>query len=227
MAPFLMFLVSFLGLFGPTLGRAYGQELITPPNGTGPAVIVLSGSTGVHAYRHKATAIASLGYMTMLVDGKWVAAGESGGTPTLERLLETVAADPRVQTGKVAVVGFSRGGGGVLVHAAAMSARVTAVATFYPAISAVGDLDALGRQLKVPTLILAGVKDVYRSCCLIDSIRQIARAAKDAGGDVELVEYPEGRHGFNLESSRGYRPDDDADSWLRLQEFLKRHLPTQ
>jgi hypothetical protein len=57
----------------------------------------------------------------------------------------------------------------------------------------------------VPTIVLAGVRDTYMGCCLIDMARRLAAAAKAGGQPLELTEYPNARAVFlNAESGVGF-----------------------
>jgi len=104
---------------------------------------------------------------------------------------------------------------------------VSAVVAYYPAITTLGwDMKMLAARFQTPVLVFAGVKDLYHNCCLIESMRELAKAPKTA--PFELVEYPNARHGFNLDSLPfAYRPQDAAGAWERTVAFLNRlHPPT-
>lgn len=217
-------LVGLVVLLGAT-GSAVAQEYFPPTSGQAPAVILLSGQTGTERYRDKATDVATLGYTAVLVDGKEVSPWDSSGARNLQRLITRVQSDPRVKAGKVVVVGYSLGGGGALVHATGSTDLVAAVAAFYPAISKLPSIPNVARQGRVPTILFAGGKDYFNSCCLIESMQQYADAAKKGGGNAELVAYPDATHGFNLRASPTYRPEDDEHSWQRLKHFLASHSP--
>lgn len=203
---------------------AHAQDFVTPPSGKGPAVILVSGISGTALYQDYAQAIAALGYTAILVDGRTVSIHERRSRENLQRLIGEAQSDPRVVPGKAAVIGFSLGGGGVLVHAVQMNESIAAVVAYYPAISRLPDIATAAIRVAVPTLILTGEQDRYNNCCLIESIRAFVAAAHAANRPVELVAYPDAGHGFNL-NVRAYRADDAADSWARVQAFLGKHLP--
>jgi carboxymethylenebutenolidase len=77
----------------------------------------------------------------------------------------------------------------------------------------------------VPVLVLAGARDQYKDCCLIDSMHAMAAAAKENAMQFELVVYPQAGHGFNLQDSRLYRGGDERDAWRRTLEMLRVHHP--
>ena len=112
-----------------------------------------------------------------------------------------------------------------LVHAADMPEQVTAVVAYYPATSFVSDALLMAERFQVPVLILAGQRDTYHNCCLIESMRAIERGARERGKTFELVVYPYAEHGFNLQGSGYYRGDDEADAWKRSVEMLRRYQP--
>lgn len=207
------------------------QTAFAPEKGPGPAVIVISGATGRTAYQSYATELARLGYYTVLLDGNDILSTGREGPGNLRRAIERAQRSPQAVPGKVAVIGFSRGGGGALAHAVGMADLVSAVVVYYPFTSFKAGPVSLVRNFRVPVLFFAAERDRYRDCCLIDSARAIAAAAQESGAKFELVTYPQANHGFNLEvSARGepagaYRKDDADDAWQRTIEMLKQHHP--
>jgi dienelactone hydrolase len=90
----------------------------------------------------------------------------------------------------------------------------------------VKDAGALATRFKVPVLVLAGGRDTYRNCCLIESMRAMETAAKQLGAKFELVVYPDGQHGFNHDGPT-YRRDYETDAWRRTVEMLKAQHPVK
>lgn len=210
-----------------TAGGADGppQTAYAPPSGKGPIVVLLSGQSGPGYYQPIAGAVAKLGYYAVLLDGKDILTRGQDGRTNLRKAIERAQVSPNAVPGKAAVIGFSRGGGGSLVHAADMPEQVTAVIAYYPATSFVSDASLIAERFQVPVLILAGGRDTYHNCCLIDSMRAIERGARERGKPFELVVYPHAEHGFNLTGSGYYRGDDEADAWKRTVEMLRRYQP--
>lgn len=202
---------------------AHSQDFVTPQSGKGPAVVLISGISGTALYQDYAGAIAALGYTAILVDGRDISSHENRSSENLQRLIGAAQSDPRVVPGKAAVIGFSLGGGGALAHAVQLHESVAAVVAYYPAISRLPNIATAATRVAVPTLILAGEKDRYNNCCLIESIREFAAAAQAANRQIELIAYPNAGHGFNL-NVRAFRADDSADAWARVQAFLGKHL---
>lgn len=200
------------------------REIFAPASGQGPVVVVVSGASGVALYRHIATKLAALGYYVVLMNGNDVlimSNDQSMGVSALRSVIAEARSAPQARSGKVALVGYSLGGGGVLVNSGALGDLVSAVVAYYPAITGVGeDMGPLASSLRAPVLLLAAEKD-ERACCKIASMRALAAAPKNV--TLELVEYPEAGHGFNLpNSSFVYRPGDTEDAWAKTVMFLAR-----
>lgn len=204
----------------PSLGTG---EVFAPAR-PGPVVLVLSGASGPAPYRSYAGQVAALGYHTVLLDGRDVLTREKNGQAHLLAAIEAARAAPTAKGEQVAVIGFSQGGGGALLHAAPLKGQVALVVAHYPAISWAPDLNWLAGRLNVPVLVLAGEQDRYNGCCLIEGMRSLAQAAQLAQRPLELVSYPQADHGFNL-ATGAYRSDDSADAWRRTMAMLASHLP--
>lgn len=211
---------------------AVAADIYAPPSGPGPAVVIISGASGPFPYRWYAQDVAKLGYTVALVSGKDICASSSSScsktdeesVANLKRTLAELQGHKRTLPGKTAVISFSLGGGGALVHAAPLSESVAGVVAYYPSVSKLPDLGKVAGQVAVPTLILSGEQDKYFNCCLIDSMRALESGIRAKAVPVELVAYPMADHGFNLDGSK-YRADDAADAWQRTQAFLSKVLP--
>ena len=191
-------------------------EFFAPKAGPSPAVILISGVSGPALYRDYGRAVAELGYVAVLVSGKDVSNQSGESAENFNRIVASVRADPRVRPGKVAVVGFSLGGGGALLYAANRADVVASVVAYYPAVAILPSIAEAARRVSVPTLVLAGEKDRYNRCCFIESIREFETAARAAGAQVTVVAYPDAEHGFNLKVPT-FRAADAADAWARTQ----------
>jgi len=101
---------------------------------------------------------------------------------------------------------------------------VSTVVAYYPSTNFVPNAGLLVKRFQVPVLVLAGGQDTYRNCCLIESMRAMETAAKELGARFELVVYPDGQHGFNIDG-RGYRRDYELDAWRRTAEVLQAQHP--
>jgi dienelactone hydrolase len=213
------------------LGRAYAdaplppQQEYEPPMGKGRVVVVVSGQTGPGNYAYVAKDFAEQGYYAVLVDGNdfWVKSG--GSEARLKGVITRSQQSPHALPGKVAVVGFSRGGASTLTYATRMPELVSAVVVYYPATQHITNPDNFVSKIKVPTLMFAGVRDTYKNCCRIETARKLADAAKKSEGKVmlEVFEYPNAEHGFTIKSSRAWSPTDTADAFRRTLSHLRQY----
>jgi dienelactone hydrolase len=213
------------------------QTVFAPASGRGRVVMVLSGHHGPNAYQFFAAKIAKLGYYAVLLDGNDILAADRQGGRRLLKAIERAQHARQALPGRVAVIGFSQGGGGALTYATHMPDRVAIVIAYYPATSFIekmsGNIKAYIEAMEVPVVAFAGVKDTYHDCCLIETARTMATDAKALGHRFELIEYPDAEHGFN-ESIGGYRRTFDVgaafngpaagDAWQRTQATLKTYL---
>jgi carboxymethylenebutenolidase len=203
------------------------QKAYDPPSGRGPIVILLSGASGMNAaYTSYAAEVARLGYYAVLLDGNdfHPKYGESAAVD-LRRVIERAQSSPEALPGKAAVIGFSMGGGDALTHAAGMPDLVSVLVAYYPMTMYISNMRGFVAQFKVPILVLAGEKDTYKNCCLIESMRSMEAAAKEGGKPFELVVYPNAHHGFTWENSPAYRAEDSADAWQRTTKMLSQYQP--
>ena len=203
---------------------ATAQDYFVPSSGKGLVVVLISGVSGTALYKDYAEAIAGLGYTAVLVSGKEVGIKDERSGINLKNLIQATQSDPRVVPGKVGVVGFSLGGGGALLHAASQRDTVAFVVAYYPSVTNMPSIAEAGRSVSVPTLILAGAKDRYNHCCLVESMHEFQSASKNGASPVELVVYPNADHGFNLKVP-AYRSDDAADAWARVKTMLAKYAP--
>jgi dienelactone hydrolase len=213
------------------LGRAYAdaplpsQKEYEPPKGKGRVVVVVSGHSGPDNYAYVAEDFAEQGYYAVLVDGNdfWVKSG--GSEARLKGVITRSQQSPHALPGKVAVVGFSRGGGSTLTYATQMPELVSAVVVYYPATYYITNPDNFVSKIKVPTLMFAGGRDTYKNCCRIETARKLADAAKKSEGKVmlEVFEYPYAQHGFTIKSSKAWSPTDTADAFRRTLSHLRQY----
>jgi dienelactone hydrolase len=202
-------------LTAATVARA--QQEFPPPQGKGPVVVVASGISGPEHYMTVSREIAALGYDVVLFDSNAMEGSHGGALKT--DILQAQQM-PHALPGKVALVGFSAGGGICLYYGTQWPDLVTGAVVWYPANSFITDVPGFANKLKVPVLVFAGEKDHYRnSCCTADKDRTLA-AATAAGGQFELITYPDADHDF-VKDGAHYNPKDYADAFKRTAERLK------
>jgi carboxymethylenebutenolidase len=129
-------------------------------------------------------------------------------------LLAERGADP------VAVMGFCMGG--MYTFKAAGTGRFDKGVAFYGMIRVPEQwqgsgqrepLQALLQPGACPVLAILGGRDVWTPPEDVEALRALA--------SVEVVQYPEGEHGFVHDPDRpAHRPDDAADAWRRATAFL-------
>jgi predicted esterase len=203
---YVLSVIFVIAIFGGCSSEAKGPkyEIFPPAGGKGAIVVVASGNSGPGLYRDFSSKLAALGYYTVLMDGKYLFDPGSIGliVPAMENLQAVIAeskSSPQAIPGKVSLVGFSVGGAGVLAYGTKLKEQVSAVVAYYPAITTLGrDMKTLAAGFQTPVLVFAGEEDRYHNCCLIESMRDLAKAPKSV--PFELVEYPEAHHGFDIKS---------------------------
>jgi dienelactone hydrolase len=209
------------------------QTAYAPSNGKpGPVIIAISGHTGPSSYQAYAAELAQLGYYVVLVDGKDILNPDHTGPANLSKAINRARNAPGAVRGKVAVIGFSQGGGGALYSAANMPDAVSMVVAYYPYTRTwANNIESLVKRFRVPVLVMAGGKDRYQNCCVIESMKAMEAAAKVSRSQYELIVYPEANHGFNLQTGangepiNAYRPGDSRDAWRRTVEMLSHYHP--
>ena len=165
----------------PALAQADGpaQEVFLPKSQKGPVVVLISGQSGTSNYRFYGRDVAALGYYTVLIDGKDILTRQQDGAQNLRKVIARAQTAPEATPGKVAVVGFSQGGSGVLLHAVTMPELISAAIAYYPGTDWTKNLDALAARIQIPLLVLAGERDRYKNCCVIESIRTARKTLEE------------------------------------------------
>jgi dienelactone hydrolase len=211
---FAMLAVTTLTAAAPA---AMAQQEFAPPQGKGRVVVVVSGLSGSEHYTPAARDIAALGYDAVLFDGD---AMEGTHGEALKSAILQAQQMPHALPGKVAVVGFSAGGGLAIYYATQWPDLVAGVVAWYPATTFIKDVPGWAGRLKVPVLMFAGEKDTYRKCCLIETAHTVADAATAAGAKFELVTYPKTEHDF-VKGGSHYNAESYADAMQRTGARLK------
>lgn len=191
-----------------------GSELRIPQPGTArlPAVVLVHGSGGVGGnvdmWAHELNA---MGVATLTLDsftGRKIVntssdQGQLGRLAMIVdsyRVLELLARHPRIDSGRIALMGFSRGGQATLyaslkrfqrMHAPA-GAEYAAYVPFYAACNTtfVEDTDVSDRPIR----LFHGAADDYVP---VAPCRAYVARLRAAGKDVQLTEYPGAHHAFD------------------------------
>lgn len=207
------------GLSAASVGHA--QQEFPPPQGKGRVVVLASGTSGPARYTTVAREIAELGYDVVLYDGNQMLGTHGDGVKA-----DIVEAQqmPHALPGKVALVGFSLGGGMFLYFATQWPDLVSGAVLWYPENNFIHDVPGFVSRLKVPLLVFAGAKDHYRDdCCTAERDRTLAAASTAAGKPFELIVYPDADHDF-VKGEAHYSPKHYADAFRRTADGLKVYL---
>jgi dienelactone hydrolase len=190
------------------------QGLLRRPDGAGPfpAIVLLHSCNGNWRKLDErwGRQVAPWGYVTLTVDSfgpRGIDNTCGNGTPTdmafdAYRALDFLVRDPSVDSGRVAVLGFSQGGWlalssveqGVVEHSSPNKFR--AAAAFYP------NCRTIRGNLTVPALIMIGELDDWTPA---DGCRLLAEGSDDygvsrqrgEGAPIKLIVYPGAYHSFD------------------------------
>jgi dienelactone hydrolase len=199
---------------------AHAQKEFPPPQGKGRVVVVASGASGMDHYETVSKAIAALGYDVVLYDGNSME-GTKGAA--LKEAIPQALQMPHALPGKVALVGFSLGGGMSLAYGTNWPDQVAVIIVWYPLTSVFKDIPAFAARMKVPVLMFAGENDKYKDCCLIGTAHAIADAAKAANQPFELFTYPKTDHDF-VKDGNHYNANAYNDAFAKTADELKQYL---
>jgi dienelactone hydrolase len=264
--------VHFVSLDGVTTLTAYlGRHEGSAPRA---AVVMMHGCSGllnpkgriIPLYRAWMRALFAQGYDDLTVDsaasrgfGQTCTAGPQRMTMWRDRprdayaALKFLQAQPQVQADSIALMGWSQGGGVVLLsindksigRPAELSHDFKAAVAFYPGACSerlqsrpFTEVEPQGWTTRLPLLVLFGAADTWTP---LPPCQAFLDAAKARGNPVELKVYPNAVHAFdapNLPRTElpAYRTgnapmpvvatdaDARADAFPRVLEFLKARL---
>ena len=207
----------------PTLGVSF-EQAFEPPSGRGPIVLVLSAASGAYSGISHAAKVAQLGYYAVLLDGgEFPFKYRKSAEEELRRVIARAQGSPKALPGKVAVIGFSRGGGAALTFAAPMRDLVSTIVAYYPMTIFVSNMPDFVGQFQVPILVMAGERDPY---CPLDTLRAMEAAAQEGKKPFELVLYPPVEHAFAIPGNT-YNEEYDALAWQRTTTMLSQYHPVR
>jgi dienelactone hydrolase len=239
-----------------------------------PAVVMLHGCSGLlgtngrflSIYGAWASEFLKAGYVVLVVDsaksrgfGETCSANAARKVVWRDRPKDAYAAlgwlqaQPYVKPDRIAVVGWSQGGGVVLLtisdksigRPAGLTTDFAASVAFYPAACSAKrqtqpstSVPPQGWTTHVPLLVLFGEGDDWTE---LKSCEDFLSAAKARGNDVELKTYPHATHGFDVpntartELPKDRKPDGRIpvigankeareDAFIRVPAFLAERL---
>ncbi len=137
----------------------------------------------------------------------------------LETIRETIAEAKRIyNVQKIGITGYCMGGT-FAMRAACEISEFAAAAPFY------GDIpeENILKNLKVPTLFIAGKRDAWINP---EKVNQLIEAARKYDLPVEVVTYDADHAFFNDTRSEVYNPQAAADAWRRVLDLFSKHLAT-
>lgn len=205
------------------------QQEFVPKSGNGRVVILISGQTGMPGYAATAETIADAGFDVVLIDGNefWIKDTNKAWN-MLKDVIAHAQAGSHALPGKVGVVGYSLGGASAITYASRMPELVATVVAGYPYTGFIKDPSEFVNKIKVPVLMFAGTADTYKDCCLIETARRLADAAKASSPPMlTLHEYTAVGHGFNLATAPRKDQPAGQDALERTIAQLKQALPAE
>lgn len=196
----------------PVSGDVTLTGTLTLPGATrpAPAVVLMHGCSGVSPAHHAwARTLRGWGYAALVLDS-FRARGvrsvcETGGLTSEQRVddafaaVQTLAAHPGIDVQRVALMGFSHGGGTVLAAASPWIARryaasggpaFRALIAFYPRCEA----RYPGTPLAAPLRIHIGALDDWTPAPPCETLVAILSRT---GADARITVYPDSHHGFD------------------------------
>jgi len=204
-----------------------------------PGVLVVHQWMGPTDYElRRAVQLAEMGYVAFVADiyGKGVRptdqkqAGELAAKYRAERsllraraiaALAALKAQPLVDKGRIAAIGYCFGGGTVL-ELARSGAELSGVVSFHGNLDTPNPADA--KAIRTRLLVLHGADDPYVTA---DQVAAFKKEMKDANVSYEFIAYPSAVHGFTMKESgddpskgMAYNAKADAESWQKMKEFF-------
>ncbi|RPE47336.1 dienelactone hydrolase [Acinetobacter sp. BIGb0102] len=142
--------------------------------------------------------------------------------------LSTLAAQPEVNTEKLAAIGFCYGGK-VVLDLARSGAQIEAVATFHAVLSPKSPAEK--GKIKAEILVLHGELD---SMVTLDDVASFRQEMHDAEVDHDVIIFEDAKHGFSnpLADERakannvdlGYNAEAERQGLEAMYELLDKHL---
>jgi carboxymethylenebutenolidase len=226
--------------------------LATPESSARPGVVMIHDVWGLTDHtRDLARRLASEGLAVLALDlyrrldsvkiddpGQWMRAlSDPQILGDVQAAVDFLAAQSMTEGQKIGVTGFCMGGMYALMAGCTCSG-LSASVPFYgllshrhgilhsdtgldPALKPREPLDAV-RDLRCPTLAFFGDDDQFIP---VSDIELLKERLAETSQPTEVVVYPGAGHAFmNDTRPDAYRPDDAADAWQKMVEFLRKQL---
>ncbi len=219
-------------------GRRYVGHLVVPEHAQGPAVLLAHNAPGIDDFeRGIAQRLAGLGYVVLCAD--YVGNGEFlpmdqvhprlGAAITDTTLLrrpitagfQALVAQPGVDVGRTAAIGYCLGGAAVL-ELARGGAGVAAVVTFHGSLPVTQPED--NRNISGKVLVQTGAADAMVPA---ETRTLFETQMNEAGVDWRMVLYGGVLHAFTVPGATSYGmpglrydPDADARSWRAMLDLF-------
>ena len=212
----------------PSLG-ATTAHVARPDNDTAAAVVLIQEWWGINDHiRDIAGRYAKEGYLCVAPDlyrGKLARNTEEASklmqALAIEDGIETIreaiaAAKQTYNVQKIGITGYCMGGTFAL-RAACEISELAAAAPFY------GDIpkENILKQLKVPTLFIAGKRDAWINQ---EKVNALIEAARKYDLPVEVITYDADHAFFNDTRPEVYNAEAAADAWRRVLDLFRKHL---
>lgn len=211
-------------------GTAIESYFAAPAAQRSPAVIILRGVAGPDTgYAEIADRLVDAGFAALV--HRWQVRGDDPGDAQLIADLEAALAflrqRPEVDAGRVAIIGYCKGGGQAVL-AAALLPEIRAVVAFHGFARRPNGPDAehadpvtVVERVTQPVLLLHGENDQLSP---LPAMRELAAALGPRNPANGIHTYAGADHGFAVSTHKGYQAAAAADGFERALTFLRSAL---
>jgi len=179
-----------------------------------PAIVLLHGRNGVSdSFRDVGVRFAEEGVASLAVN--YMTNGEPPNPeviPTIGGALQFLESQPVVDSEKIALSGYCRGGGLTYMGLSRYS-RFSAGVIWH------GAIPPEAQAVKVPIIILHGLSDPSVS---VDKVFDLAKQLNAEGKSVQLKTYAGCEHAFTLPGGGAYQAEAADDAFREAVLFLRR-----
>jgi dienelactone hydrolase len=212
-------------------GGGEQQAWISVPNSSGrsPAIVMFHGRNGVtDPYKDVGVRYAEEGIVAMAVNYSFTQSSAPTNVESLETIrmaLARLIQEPSVDSGRVVMSGYCKGGGLTYLGLAGVpgfAAGVVYHGGLYVQEKSPGFPEspaAAAMRVNAPMIILHGMSD---PAVKIESVFELTRALNEAGKHVELKAYWGTRHAFTLPGGNDYVAEHADDAFREAVLFIRR-----